>query len=151
MRIIGVTGSIASGKTTVAHLMAGEKYPLFSADMIVSRLYKKSHFIEIILWENINDKSEDVDVIINATTLGMKGGSDFKQVFKKFKANLVYYDVIYNPAETMMIKNFKKQEVKTFNGLEMFIYQGQKSFFLWNKINPKLDEELKKRIISELK
>ena len=69
----------------------------------------------------------------------------------KFKPSLVYYDVIYNPAETMMIKNFKKQEVKTFNGLEMFIYQGQKSFFLWNKINPELNEELKKRIISELK
>ena len=112
---------------------------------------KKFPFIEVVIWENINDKSEDADIIINATSLGMKGGSDFKEVFKKFKSSLVYYDVIYNPAETMMIKNFKKQEVKTFNGLEMFIYQGQKSFFLWNKINPELNEELKKRIISELK
>ena len=112
---------------------------------------KKFPFIEVVIWENINDKSEDADIIINATSLGMKGGRDFKEVFKKFKSSLVYYDVIYNPAETMMIKNFKKQEVKTFNGLEMFIYQGQKSFFLWNKINPELDEELKKRIISELK
>ena len=112
---------------------------------------KKFPFIEVVIWENINDKSEDVDIIINTTSLGMKGESDFKEVFKKFKSSLVYYDVIYNPAETMMIKNFKKQEVKTFNGLEMFIYQGQKSFFLWNKINPELDEELKKRIISELK
>ena len=30
MSIIGITGSIASGKTTVAHLMAGKKYPLFT-------------------------------------------------------------------------------------------------------------------------
>ena len=112
---------------------------------------KKFPFIEVVIWENINDKSEDADIIINATSLGTKGGSDFKEVFKKFKPSLVYYDVIYNPTETTMIKNFKKQEVKTFNGLEMFIYQGQKSFFLWNKINPELNEELKKRIISELK
>ena len=41
MKIIGITGSIASGKTTVAHLMAGKKYPLFSADKAVSNLYKK--------------------------------------------------------------------------------------------------------------
>ena len=41
MKIIGITGSIASGKTTVALLMAGKKYPLFSADQIVSNLYKK--------------------------------------------------------------------------------------------------------------
>ena len=24
----------------------------------------------------------------------------------------------------------------------MFIYQGQKSFYLWNKINPEIDDEL---------
>jgi len=112
---------------------------------------KKFPFIEIVLWENINDKSEDMDIIINATALGMKNGSDFKQVFEKFKANLIYYDVIYNPLETTMLKNFRKQKIKTFNGLEMFFYQGQKSFFFWNKINPELDEELKKIITLELK
>ena len=112
---------------------------------------KKFPFIEVVIWENINDKSEDADIIINATSLGMKGGSDFKEVFKKFKSSLVYYDVIYNPAETKMLKEFKKKKIKTLNGLEMFIYQGQKTFFLWNKINPELDEELKKKIILELR
>ena len=112
---------------------------------------KKFPFVEIILWENINYKAEDVDIIINATSLGLKGGNDFKEVFKKFKSSLVYYDVIYNPEETTMLKNFKSRGIKTFNGLEMFIYQGQKSFFLWNKINPELDEELKKTIISKLR
>ena len=47
--IIGITGSIASGKTTVAHLMAGNKYPLFSADKVVSNLYKKNNFIKILI------------------------------------------------------------------------------------------------------
>ena len=44
MSIIGITGSIASGKTTVAKLMAGKKYPLFSADKIVTSFYKKKAF-----------------------------------------------------------------------------------------------------------
>jgi len=112
---------------------------------------KRFPFVEIVLWENINNKSKDMDVIINATSLGMKNGSDFNQVIKKFKAELVYYDVIYNPLETTMLKNFKKQQIKTFNGLEMFLYQGQKSFSLWNKISPEVDEDLKKIIISNLK
>jgi len=112
---------------------------------------KKFPFVEIVLWENINNKSKDMDVIINATSLGMKNGSDFNQVIKKFKAELVYYDVIYNPPETTMLKNFKKQQIKTFNGLEMFLYQGQKSFSLWNKISPEVDEDLKKIIRSNLK
>ena len=103
------------------------------------------------MWENIDNKSKDVDVIINATSLGMKNGSNFNQVIKKFKAELIYYDVVYNPLETKMLKSFKEQKVKTFNGLEMFLYQGQKSFYLWNGINPEIDNELKKIIISNLK
>jgi len=38
MNIIGITGSIASGKSTVAKLIARKKYPLFSADKIVINL-----------------------------------------------------------------------------------------------------------------
>ena len=49
MKIIGITGSIASGKTTVAQLMAGKKYPLFSADKIVAKLYRKKIFTKILI------------------------------------------------------------------------------------------------------
>ena len=48
MSIIGITGSIASGKSTVARLIAKKKYPLFSADKIVSDLYKNSRFIKLL-------------------------------------------------------------------------------------------------------
>ena len=48
MKIIGITGLIASGKTTVGHLMAKKKYPLFSADRIVQGLYKKNKFTKLL-------------------------------------------------------------------------------------------------------
>ena len=111
----------------------------------------KFPYVEIILWENIYQKSEDIDIIINATSLGMKNSPDFETFFKKLKPGLVYYDVIYNPLETKMLKNLKENKVKTFNGLEMFLFQGQKSFSIWNKITPAVDEEIKKEIISNLK
>lgn len=112
---------------------------------------KKFLFIKVIPWEKIIQKAEEIDVIINATSLGMKNSPDFEIQIKKFKPDLIYYDVVYNPVETKMLKNFKENRIKTFNGLEMFIYQGQKSFFLWNKINPSIDDELKKEIILNLK
>ena len=112
---------------------------------------KKFSFIKIIEWENVEKKVEDMDIIVNTTSLGLKGGSNFKKEFKNVKTNLVYYDVIYNPEETMMTKTLRKKGVKTFNGLEMFIYQGQKSFFLWNKINPIVDDKLKQAIVKKLK
>ena len=45
---IGITGSLASGKSTVSKLMSTKKYQLFSADKVVKSLYKNSHFIEIL-------------------------------------------------------------------------------------------------------
>jgi dephospho-CoA kinase len=48
MSIIGITGSIASGKSTVAKLIAKKKYPLFSADKIVLDLYKNNRFIKLL-------------------------------------------------------------------------------------------------------
>tara|TARA_B100000700_G_scaffold167568_1_gene185085 strand:- start:4689 stop:5255 length:567 start_codon:yes stop_codon:yes gene_type:complete len=41
---IVVTGSIASGKTTVAKMLAGRKYPLFDADREVGRIYRDNSF-----------------------------------------------------------------------------------------------------------
>jgi len=42
---IGITGSLASGKSTVAKLMSRNRYPIFSADKTVKALYKKRIFI----------------------------------------------------------------------------------------------------------
>jgi len=111
---------------------------------------KKFPFIEIILWEKVNQKAEEMDVIINATSLGMQNNENFEILIEKFKKDLIYYDVVYNPLETKMLKNFKRNKVRTFNGLNMFLFQGQKSFSLWNNINPKIDEELKDKIILSL-
>jgi shikimate dehydrogenase len=111
---------------------------------------KKFSFIEILKWDNIEEEAKSMDIIINATSLGLKGGNDFKQDFKGLKNNLIYYDIVYNPEETSMIKKLKKRGIKTFNGLEMFVYQGQKSFSLWNKHNPELNDKLKHVILKQL-
>ena len=63
---------------------------------------------------------------------------------------MTYIDTIYNPAQTKMFKYFKSKNTKSFNGLNMLIYQGQKSFYLWNKINPEVDDDLIKQLESKL-
>jgi shikimate dehydrogenase len=112
---------------------------------------KRFPLIKIIDWKNIEIEIEYMDIVINATSLGLKGENNFQQEFNNIKPNLVYYDVIYNPNETTMIKKFNKRGVKTFNGLEMFICQGQKSFCLWNEINPNPDEILKETLVKKLR
>ena len=74
-----------------------------------------------------------------------------KSNFEKTKADLIYIDTIYNPLETKTLKFLKDKDIKVFNGLEMFIYQGQKSFYLWNKVNPEIDDKLVELLNSKLK
>ena len=83
--------------------------------------------------------------------MGLKNEKDFDFNFEGVKNNLIFIDTIYNPLETKTLKYLKEKEVKVFNGLEMFIYQGQKAFYLWNKINPEIDEKLIELLISKLK
>ena len=46
---IGITGSLASGKSTVAKLISGKKYPIFSADKVVKTIKKKYYLIKKVI------------------------------------------------------------------------------------------------------
>ena len=124
---------------------------------IVNRTYDKSIFLKkkfkfpnILEWKSLEQEIEKFDIIINATSLGLKNGKDFEFNFKDVKDNLIYIDTVYNPLETKTLKFLKKKKIKKFNGLDMFMYQGQKSFYLWNKINPEIDDELVNLLKSKL-
>ncbi len=114
-------------------------------------LKKKFRFLNIIEWKSIKDELMNFDIIINATSLGLKNGNDFNFNFENTKNNLIFIDTIYNPLETKTLKYLKGKGFKVFNGLDMFIYQGQKAFYLWNKINPEIDQTLIDLLLSKLK
>ena len=114
-------------------------------------LRKKFKNLKIIDWANLKNEIINFDIIINATSLGLKDGEDFNFNFENVKTNLIYIDTIYNPLETKTLKYLKEKDIKVFNGLEMFIYQGQKAFYLWNKINPEIDQKLIEILLSNLK
>ena len=114
-------------------------------------LKKKFNFLDILNWSSLRREISNFDIIINATSLGLKNGEDFEFNFDNVKNNMIYIDTIYNPKETKTLKYLKENKIKTFNGLDMFIYQGQKSFYLWNKINPEIDDQLINLLVSKLK
>ena len=129
------------------------------ADITLSnRTYEKSLFlksrfpkIKLMKWNEMKKNTREFDMIVNGTSLGLKNGNEFDFQFNDVKKDLVFIDTIYNPLQTKMAKHFKKKNIKTFNGLDMFIYQGQKSFYLWNKINPEVNDELIKLLESKIR
>ncbi len=114
-------------------------------------LKKKFNYLNIIPWKDLESEINNFDIIINATSLGLKNGQDFNFNFSNTKKDVIYIDTIYNPLETKTYKYLKDEGKRVFNGLDMFIYQGQKSFYLWNKINPEIDDDLIDLLNSKLK
>ena len=48
MKKIGITGSLASGKTTASKIISAKKGPLFNADYVVKKIYAKKSFQQLI-------------------------------------------------------------------------------------------------------
>ena len=97
-------------------------------------LKSQFHNLEILDWGDIND----FDVIINATSLGLNKET-INLDFSKFANDKLFYDVIYNPAETNFLKEGKKLGNRTENGKLMFIYQAFEAFKLWHGIEPQVN------------
>ena len=98
--------------------------------------------LEIVEW---GDRI-DFDMIINATSIGLKNENDLNFDYSANGPDKYFYDVIYNPKETLFLKRAKLFGNKTENGKMMFIYQAHQSFTIWNKVMPKIDDETIKLI-----
>ena len=84
----------------------------------------------------------NVDIIINATSLGLNNDHMIDLNFSSIDKKTIFYDVIYNPNETRLLQKAKKYGCHTVNGMKMFLYQAQLAFEIWNQIKPAIDVDL---------
>ena len=101
----------------------------------LKKLFKN---IELVEWGEV----PNFDVIINATSLGLKKEDFINLDFLSISKNKLFYDVIYNPRETNFLKTGKKLGNITINGKLMFVYQALSSFNIWHGIEPDVNENV---------
>jgi shikimate dehydrogenase len=94
--------------------------------------------LKIVEWGEI----PDFDMIINATSIGLKKDDEINLDFSSIGNNKFFYDVIYNPSETGFLKKAKEFGAHTENGKMMFIYQALEAFKIWHGFQPEIDDEL---------
>ena len=94
--------------------------------------------IKIVEWGEI----PEFDMIINATSVGLKNEDKMNLDISKVGKNKFFYDVIYKPSETNFLKTGKKLGNRTENGKMMFIYQALGAFKIWHGIQPKINTEV---------
>jgi 3-dehydroquinate dehydratase/shikimate dehydrogenase len=80
-------------------------------------------------------------LLINCTSIGMYPDTDAIPVPREcLKKDMAVFDTVYNPAETLLLKQAKKAGCKTISGMDMFINQALAQFklFTGKDANPKL-------------
>lgn len=101
-------------------------------------------------------KYSDFDIVINTTSAGMEPQVNALPIdeidefddFSFINENTAAIDMIYNPDETLFLREAKKRGAKTMNGLNMLINQGIIAYELFTGI--KLPDNLYKIIKKEV-
>ncbi len=70
-------------------------------------------------------------LLVNATPVGMAGRGDYPIDLDWLHPALFVYDLVYNPAETLLIAAARARDLPCDNGLTMLALQGAISFALW--------------------
>ena len=119
-------------------------------DLSIRKIYIKNRTKENLLklketFTNISplewDQEIDCNIVINATSLGLKPDDQINLNFDNLKNEIIFYDTIYNPPLTNFLKNAKEKGHVIINGKLMLFLQAQKAFEIWTGINPKIDEK----------
>jgi 3-dehydroquinate dehydratase/shikimate dehydrogenase len=77
-------------------------------------------------------KKLEFEVIINATPVGMEGNKDPLPIAEQeFKAKY-FFEMVYTPAETRMVKIARERGMYVILGSEMFVQQGARQFEIWS-------------------
>ena len=88
-------------------------------------------------WNERLDAAGEVDLIVNATPLGMAGAYENASPLDDtgrepcLSPNQVVYDLVYNPLKTKLLLNAEHQGCRTIEGLDMFVGQAAEQFRLW--------------------
>lgn len=71
------------------------------------------------------------DLLINATSMGMKGIRLWPLPLHKLSKRTIVSDIVYNPIETPLLRRARQLKLKTHPGWGMLLYQGALSFEMW--------------------
>ena len=103
--------------------------------------------VSVVDWRNAPEMVGEVDIIINATSMGMVGQPYFSQPISRAKKTTLVVDIVYNPLVTDLIKEANKLNLKTVGGIGMLINQAVPGFEHWFQKTPVIDDHIRKFII----
>jgi len=125
--------------------------------LITNRTYEranelKEYFdrkIDVIKWNEKEKFLEKINTLVNTTTLGMIGCKGLDLSLSSITKGTIVLDLVYNPIKTTLLQNAEKQGCKIIDGLGMLLHQATPGFKEWFGVEPKITNEIRKRILTQ--
>lgn len=129
-----ILGTGGASKAVVQYLLdAGAKSITYVSRNPGSGPNRSKHSVRTVGYDEIAQLKGDI--IINCTPCGMYPNTDVSPVpYYIFNGFGTAFDLIYNPEETMFLKQARESGLKTINGLYMLVGQAVAAEKIWNGI-----------------
>ena len=83
--------------------------------------------------EDVNDSAKDYDIIVNATSMGLKNEASVISL-AGINEKTIVYDIVYSPMNTDFIKKAKENNAIVIYGYEMLLGQATRAFEIWHNM-----------------
>ncbi|MDD4168674.1 MAG: shikimate dehydrogenase [Desulfotomaculaceae bacterium] len=103
---------------------------------------KTTAVVEVVSWpggkknQRLVEMLRGIELVVQTTPIGMypDEGSALSLPDGIFRPGQIVCDLIYNPVETLFLKNARRAGATAINGLGMLLYQGVLAFELWTGV-----------------
>jgi shikimate dehydrogenase len=101
--------------------------------------------------ESFEARVNDVDVLVNATSVGMYPNVDDTIIPARIiNPMTTVVDIVYNPVETRLLRQARKRGCETVNGVGMLVHQGVEALRIWLDIEAPADV-MRQAVLENLK
>jgi shikimate dehydrogenase len=103
-----------------------------------------------IAWEAIDGVLPRAGLLVNTTSLGMKGQPTLQIELGLLPSHAVVADLVYVPLQTQLLAAAQALGLKTADGLGMLLHQAVRGFELWFGQRPEVTPELRALVEDDL-
>jgi shikimate dehydrogenase len=115
------------------------------AEELAGKMNELAKNIKCVRLSDISAEVENVDLIVNTTSVGMKPDDPPLLDAEVIRPEHKVVDIIYNPPETPLLRSARLRGAATLNGMGMLVNQGAISFEIWTGVAP--PRELMRKIL----
>jgi shikimate dehydrogenase len=101
-------------------------------------------------WHSAPSAMADIDLLVNATALGMEGKPPLVLSLETLPRSAVVCDIVYVPLETPLLRQARGRGNPTVDGLGMLLYQACPAFEKWYGIRPEVTTALRRIVENDI-